>query len=88
MRALLYLKIIVVYSSALLINLNESRVIAMIATEAIIPMIVTLLIVDPKVGSWLIICHVAGIREKPSTIAIIIADIIAWKSLVSMFIHL
>jgi len=75
-----------VYSSVLLTNLNESRVIAMIATEAIIPMIVVTSIVGPKVGSWLIVCHVVGIREKPSTIAITIPDRIACNSLNCMFI--
>jgi len=60
----------------------------MIATEAIIPMIVMSLVVGPKIGSWLIICHVAGIREKPSTMAIIIPDIIECTSLVSTFIPL
>lgn len=80
----LEMRALFVYSSVLLTNLNESRVTAMIATEAIIPMIVMPLVVGPKVGSWLIICHVAGIREKPSTMAIIIPDIIACNSLVSM----
>ena len=77
-----------VYSSALPTNLNESRVIAMIATDAIIPMIARSSVTGPKVGSWLIICHVAGIREKPSTMAIIIPDRIACNSLVCMFIPL
>ncbi len=75
-----------IYSSVLLTNLNESRVIAMIATEAIIPMITMSLGVDPKVGSWPIICHVVGIREKPSTVAIIIPDRIACNNLICMFI--
>ena len=56
----------------------------MIATETIIPMIAWPLGVGPKVGS--IICHVVGIREKPSTMAIIIPDRIACNSLVCMFI--
>ena len=77
-----------IYSSVLLTNLNESRVIAMIATEAITPMIAMPLGVVPKVGSWLIICHVVGIREKPNTMAIIIPDIIACNSLICMFILL
>jgi hypothetical protein len=75
-----------VYSSVLLTNLKESRVIAMIAIEAIIPMIAMPLGVGPKVGSWLIICHIVGIREKPNTMAIIIPDIIACNSLICMFI--
>jgi len=58
----------------------------MIATDAIIPMVVMPLVVGPKVGSRLIICHVAGITEKPSTMAIIIPDIIACNSLICMFI--
>jgi len=61
-------------------------VIARVATEAIIPMIAMPLGVGPKVESWLIICHVVGIREKPSTVAIIIPDRIACNSLVCMFI--
>jgi len=77
-----------VYSSALLTNLNEERMIAMIATDAIIPMITKPLVADPKVGSWLIICHVEGTREKPSTTAIIIPDRIACNSLICMFILL
>ncbi len=77
-----------IYSSVLLTNLNESRVIAMIATDAIIPMVAMPLVVGPKVGSGLIICHVAGITEKPSTMAIIIPDRIACNSLVCMFIPL
>lgn len=60
----------------------------MIATEAIIPMIAIPLGVGPKVGSWLIICHIVGIREKPSTRAIITPDRIACSSLVSIFIPL
>jgi len=60
----------------------------MIATDAIIPMVAMPLVVGPKVGSRLIICHVAGIIEKPSTMAIIIPDRIACSSLVSMFIPL
>jgi hypothetical protein len=61
----------------------------MIATEPIIPMIATPLGVGPKVGSsycLLIICHIVGIREKPSTRAIIIPDIIACNSLICIFI--
>jgi len=76
------------YYSALLTNLNESRVIAMIATDAIIPMVAMPLVVDPKVGSCLIVCHVSGIREKPSTTAIIIPDRIACNSLTCKFILL
>ena len=58
----------------------------MIATEAIISMIAMPLGVGRKVGSWLIICHIVGIREKPNTMAIIIPDIIACNSLICMFI--
>ena len=60
--------------------------IAMIVTEAIIPMIAKPLIVGPKVGSWLTIRHVVGIKEKPSTKAIITPDTIACNSLICMFI--
>jgi hypothetical protein len=74
-----------IHSSILFTKLKESRVIAMIATDAIIPMIARSLVVGPKVDSWLIICHVAGIREKPSTMAIIIPETIACNNLVCMF---
>ena len=40
-----------VYSSALFTNLNESRVIVMMTTDAIIPAIVMPLVFGPKVGS-------------------------------------
>ena len=60
----------------------------MIATDAIIPMIAMSLVIGPKVGSWLIIFHVAGIKAKPSTMAIIIPDRIACNTLVCMFIPL
>lgn len=59
--------------------------------DTIISMIALPLVIDPKVGSsycLLIICHAVGIREKPSTRAIITPDRIACSSLVSIFIPL
>lgn len=55
-----------------------------------ISMIALSLVMGPKVGSscLLIICHAVGIREKPSTKAIIVPDRIACNSLVCMFILL
>jgi len=43
-------------------NLNESRVIAIIAIDATIPMIFVSVVIGSKVGSRLINCHVSGIR--------------------------
>jgi len=79
------------YSSTLLTSLNENRVIAMIVHDTNISMIALPLVMGPKVGSsycLLIICHAAGIKAKPSTMAIIIPDRIACNSLVCMFIPL
>ncbi|MFB0551294.1 MAG: hypothetical protein ACETVV_01825 [Nitrososphaeria archaeon] len=58
----------------------------MITTDAITPVIAVTSAFGPKVGSRVIIRHVAGIREKPSTMAIIIPDRIECKSLVCMLI--
>ena len=63
----------------------------MTAHDTIISMIAPPLVTGPKVGSsycLLIICHVAGTREKPSTRAIIAPDRIACSSLVCIFIPL
>jgi hypothetical protein len=80
---------LVIHSSALLTSLNESRVIAMTAAERIVSMTAVLSVAGPKVGSsccLIIICHVAGIRKKPSIKAIIVPDRIACNSLACMFV--
>ena len=63
----------------------------MTATDTIISMNALSLVTGSKVGSsccLLIICHVAGIRKKPSIKAIIAPDRNACNSLVCIFIIL